>query len=676
MPKNKNPGVKSMDKTRSFHIHGDNIVECERASEMIRSALVDITTTFVGPIQSSVCPGYKLTLNSGDPSILLTLFPGFSRWNEDILGLIRSKGGILREVADVIITEVINGEEIPVMAIEYCGALPAGNQAWQRSGRAFSFGVASVPYIYVAELGGYELGSNRERKAARLPNPAVPFSYVAYSLYNEKATLPAFVPNPGADRSSHEEFADTFGEVDLLLLIRGVILGKRNDKLYEALSLKALTFVEKRASRARPGRTLTPEQWANAYKALQSKTSLVEFLVKNARLTWSKVAYIDALTSTAKSLMQQSARLAIGLTSSELPICIVPAAKRLDFADVVKELYKNKLPLPFLNWLRSPKNLTICWVMGFKPRGDDARPDRGLPPLTRMLIGSGEDLLTVVYGPAPETTWSNLDANPSELLRNGLWEAIFVASDAILADSATDNVGRHAYLRDHWHHDHEKLEGVSVLVKPWPTNIGEHDVDTVLHLLLARYAGEQVFEGMCNPPGGDWSGVSLQVPDRSAELRWLTLPRVSGKRAKRPDHVFQFFIEDKAPIILAIESKEKITAVEKDIGTRLKNYLRDLVRTPASIERSTSKTQWSRSERTLDLKRFDLATAIACLSGPEKAIADVKARANADLLFLFSFDGQRQTCTVKMVPMTKLGQHLSNLISAVPLSDKGLTIEM
>ena len=141
----------------------------------------------------------------------------------------------------------------------------------------------------------------------------------------------------------------------------------------------------------------------------------------------------------------------------------------------------------FLDWLRNEEPLVICWVMGFKPRGDDARPDRGLPPFARMLVGPDADILTVVYGPAPAAHWSLLLENPRGLAsQNGLWEAIQVTSDAILADSATDNVTTHGFLRAHWEHAGTSTTAESMLVTPRPERIGEHDVDTVIHTMFAR----------------------------------------------------------------------------------------------------------------------------------------------------------------------------------------------
>jgi len=665
-----------MRRFHTFHLHGDNIVECERTVDLIRRALADITRSFRGPFGIPVCPSYEFTFEGMTAPLRLTLYPGFGRWNHDVLDLIRRRGGTLREAADIIITGIADDEETPLIAIEYCGALPAGNQAWQRSGRAYSFGKAEVLYLYVAELGGYELGADRVRKAARLPNPAIPFSYVSFSLTNETPTLPVFVTSPGAHETSRTAYASVFAEEELLALVRSVILGESNDAAIEALRLKALSFVETKAGASRAGETLTPAQWQSAYEALQNGQSLVDFLVSRAPLRWTKTAYIEGITPTARELMDRTAKLAIGMTSSKLPMCIVPQDKRAAFAEVVERLCEGRIQAEFLAWLRQRRHLSICWVMGFKPRGDDARPDRGLPPLTRMLIGKNEDLLTVVYGPAPANTWTRLHNTPRQLLANGLWEAILDASDALLVDSSTDGIRRHGYLRPHWHVERANPELEIVFVQPRPLHIGENDVDTVLHLLLARYGGPSIFEGMCNPPGGDWSGVSLQSIDRTTELRWLTLPRVSDVGAKRPDHVFQLFSPPGRPIILCVESKETAASVETNIGPRLTAYILTLLRTPASIERRSSSASWAHSLVELDANQFTMATAVAFLDDSADRIASVRQRANADLLMCFQFENQGATCRVRLIPTTPLGRQIAAFMAALPLNGTNIAIEV
>jgi len=664
----------SMTRYLDFHIHGDNIVECERTFDIIKAALADRLVSITGPNGSPVCPEYQLRLQNTKDPLHLTFYPGFGRWNEDILQLVRERGGTLREAADVIITGVTSQSEEPLIAIEYCGALPAGNQAWQRNGRAYSFGLARIPYLYVAELGGYELDSNRNRKAPRMPNPAVPFSYLSYSLEQETPVLPVFVTSPGADESSRRAHTDEFADDELIALTRAILLNENPNDTHELLRRKVFALVMKRAAASRRGRTLTPQQWGNAYSSLKKGQSLVDFLVYNAPLSWSKTAYIAALTNTAKALMELTSSFAIGLTSTELPMCIVERNKRPDFASRVLALYAD-LPHDFAQWLARDEHLVICWVMGFKPRGDDARPDRGLPPLTRMLIGHEHDLLSVVYGPAPAETWPILKDDPATLTqRNGLWESILAVSDAILVDTATDHVTKHGFLRTHWETSIPKPIGHKILVKPLPSRVGENDVDTVLHTLLARHAGPEVYEGMCNPPGGDWSGVSLQPPDRSLELRWLSLPRVSGTDTKRPDHVFQLFGIASHPIILSVESKETANAVEAHIGPRLSTYIANLIASPASIERNDPSQPWCHSTHRLNPDNFIFASAVAFIPSSQSDIDSVIAKAKADLILAYTFQANGKSCDIRLVPNGKTGSIISEYVSRLDLSGTGISL--
>ena len=80
----------------SYHIHGDNIVECERAFDLIKVALSDQLISILGPNGSPVCPEYQLNLSMITNSFHFTFYPGFGRWNEDILQLVRERGGVLR----------------------------------------------------------------------------------------------------------------------------------------------------------------------------------------------------------------------------------------------------------------------------------------------------------------------------------------------------------------------------------------------------------------------------------------------------------------------------------------------------------------------------------------------------------------------------------------------------
>lgn len=657
-----------------LNIHGDNIVECERTLNLILRGFPPKSFTVSSPTASSVCPKFTISFADQREPLQITFYPGFGRWDNDILSLVRNKGGVLREAADAIVTEVNSEEEIPLFAIEYCGALPAGNQAWQRSGRAYSFGLARIPYLYVAEIGGYELDADRKRKAPRLPNPAVPFSYVSFSESYDTLVAPIFTTSIGADAASKAKFGKVYGEVELYKIIHAFIFKLDTDTIETEIKNKALAFVTTRASDARTGTTLSPEGWNGAFSYVKKGESIISFLSKEPPIEWSKTAYIDGLTSSVKELMKLAAEHASGLTSTDLPMCIIPTADRRGFANKICELYPD-LPTDFREWLKKSTPLTICWVMGFKPHGDDARPDRGLPPLARMLIGKNADLLTVVYGPAPKPTWKTLASEPSRLgEQNGLWQAIFESSDALLVDSKTDAVTRKGFIRKQWKPEEAQTHDIKILVSPSPASIGENDIDTVLHLILANFAHKQVFEGMCNPPGGDWSGISLLTKDAKQECRWLSLPRVSGEHAKRPDHVFQIFGVTDKPMILAIESKEQPESVENKIGPRLIEYLSDLLKTPPSVLRTCPAGSWEHASTKFESSGHVFCSAAAFLADEVEAIREVGERTKTDLLFGCDFSAGGKTCKVTLLPQTANGKILAKFIQGIAVEKDLLSI--
>jgi hypothetical protein len=656
-----------------LNIHGDNIVECERAFILIQGAWADDISDIEGPFGSVVCPKFNLSLKGRDAPLEITFFPGFGRWNHDILASIRERGGSLREAADVVVTALHPQEETPLFAIEFCGALPAGNQAWQRSGRAFSFGEAQIPYLYISELGGFELDSKRQRKAPRMPNPAVPFSYLSFSIEKDTPVFPIFITSPGADQQSRTTYADVFGDDDLLNFIRATLLSQDQTAVFESLQKRVLSFIKKRASSARAGETLSPEQWSEAYTRIKRGEAISPYLLEDVKQSWSKTAYIDALTQRAKSLIALGKKHGTGLTSTKLPMCLLSTSKRQMLTRDISALYPN-MTQQFLDWLRNDRPLAICWVMGFKPRGDDARPDRGLPPLARMLVGSGHDLLSIVYGPAPRTTWALLANNPGRLAaQNGLWEAILETSDAVLIESATDDVSANGYTSDHWIAALPTPTVNPFLVMPVPTKLGENDVDTALHLLLAHLSDENVFEGMCNPPGGDWSGVSIIDEEAQNELRWISLPRVSGENTKRPDHVFQISRPNDRPIILSIESKETPATLEENIGPRLTLYLNNLFGFTASIQRRCGSKEWRHSQRTIDQNDYVFASAGAFISDNRSEIGAALKKSNSDIIFGVAFNASGTSCTIHAQAGTALGKEIAAIISAVDASSASIT---
>lgn len=91
-----------------------------------------------------------------------------------------------------------------------------------------------------------------------------------------------------------------------------------------------------------------------------------------------------------------------------IPICWIPANKCSQLVVELEKLYGN-VPSNFSTWLASRAGpLFVAWVTGFKPDGEDSRPDRGLLPLARMLFGYKVNILTIVSGPAKAAMWSSL----------------------------------------------------------------------------------------------------------------------------------------------------------------------------------------------------------------------------------------------------------------------------
>jgi hypothetical protein len=642
-----------------FHIHGDNIVECVRAFDYITEGLRHQINNLAGPAESVTCPVYVIKTDSAE--LTFQFLPGYGerRWNQDILSFIKRSGGRLREAADAIVTEVVDEIETPLFAIEFCGALPAGNQAWQRQGRAFSFAHAGVSYFYVAELGGFELDSDRDRKAERMPNPAIPFSFFCMTQEGSSVCMPVYEANSGASRETFEIYASVFGKEDFLKFIKEAILNLPTNESAQALAEKCIRLVELLADAKKRKDGLSSDQWRKAHDEILSGGHLTSYLTKLAPIEWKKTAYIEGLTSSAKTFMGLGAKHSIGLTSKSLPLSFVPTVGRVAFADEVKTLYPN-LRADFTKWLgKSDKPLVITWVMGFKPRGDDARPDRGLPPLAKMLVGDSADLLTFVYGPAPKSHWSAIFKDPVHLAtRNGLWEAVLGVSDGILIDSITfPEDGDRGHLKSSWQ-SLLTFSNEPLLTKPEVNNFGEQDVDTALHVAFESLGSHIIFEGLCNPPGGDWSGISFKNDNVSPEYRWLTLPRVSADGAKRPDHVFAVFGCESIPICLCIESKETAVSLDKDIGPRLKRYTEALFEIPPSIERKDRGESWVHTSKDWLKCDVQFASAGAFLASPGNPFKNVGPDLNLDILIGVEFANRGKNCTLHFDGITHVGKRL------------------
>jgi hypothetical protein len=364
--------------------------------------------------------------------------------------------------------------------------------------------------------------------------------------------------------------------------------------------------------------------------------------------------------------MDLGAEIGLGLTSASLPLSFIPHERRHAFASGARRIYPD-LDEAVVEWLAAnTSDLAIAWVAGFKPRGDDSRPDRGLTPLARMLIGDRTHLLTFIYGPAPRLHWKLLTRSPSELVAsNGLWEAVLGVSDAIILDTATMVAGTpRGLLSQSWASSFPRTTP-ALHVNPVVLSAGEQDVDTALHLGLSSLGTEVSFEGMCNPPGGDWSGISFVWSKAAGEHRWLTLPRVTAVGAKRPDHVFGLFGLGDLALCLCIESKEYAGALESGIGPRLIKYTTSLFAVAPSIWRKSNAEAWIVYSEKWSYQSLDYVSMGAFISNSQNPFAGVPSNTNLDILCGFTFLSDSAKCLAHVRALTKMGQRaLDHIVAA------------
>lgn len=635
-----------------YRIHGDNIVECERIANIIVSETNPTKKTAYLLSPSTIIVDIDFAIGQRNYSWRLELLPGFnkagrSRWEGNIFAALKENGSFLDETPDAIVTTVDGDMETILFAIEFCSALQAGNQAWQRSGRGFSTGRTGCPYLYIVDFVKYELdASTRARKALRFPNPAVPYSYINFSKDTANFVAQVYVRSEEFDKTLDQQLAgfdeNDFGDVELARYMVKKMCRLDTSSEESALLQKNLNVVMFLSRGADASTNFTSSQWRSLYS---HKEGIIDYSRKYTKFNFHKIITAKGHHGKSAKVLALVDRYSLGLASRELPIGIIPAPFRKCFAAGLQRLYPNYDSQVISKIADDRKDLILCLIKGFKPRGDDNRPDRGLLPLAVMLSSTDAEIMTYLYGPVHARNFALLQTHPKRLAAaNGLWKSILALSNYVALDVPilAKPVG-----------DAELLIDTTVLKREYTTipsnNRGlskpvfssitrsyhEDDVDTGIHFMFTHVLHRHCFEGMCNPPGGDWSGFSILHGD--SEKRWLSLPRVSDDvGGKRPDHIIELFGVFEKPLLLSIESKEKSSDLEPDVGSRLVNYLRKLMEYVPNAERAVSPSlgAWKRSTTHVNFNDFEAISAAAYLNATAQNNSTVFQHSNCELLFL------------------------------------------
>lgn len=604
---------------RKFRIHGDNIVECHRTLSIIAEAYGQQPHLVDSPI---FAPVYAFFVSN--KICYYELLAGYGRWGCNLGEILMQHGALLHEGADSYVTELNDENEQILFAIEYCSALPAGNNAWQRNGRAFASVLAGIPYLYYAEIGGMELDKDRNIKAARVPNPVVPFSYLSMSVMSGVLCMPVYRPHPSISEGLYSHFNNVFGyEVSLRLIVK-LMEGEPYTEEYGILASMTLDLVKILADARRSVDTFRGLEW-DYFLRPDIKTAVAE----ESTLNWKKkIADKVTVTSTFQQLFEAANKFPCKtLGAKSIPLCFIPQSRVMMFGEILSRIYPT-LPIE-LNYDRP---LVIVWLTGFKPGGEDSRPDRGLAPLSRMLIGYEADVMAVIYGPVKNSIYTQLTLSLSDVaVQNGLFASVASLCNHLIVDIAS-----HPDSPLYYHIIPVGINiGERVAFGAFETTcaeFSEHDTDTSIRQIF-RHNNFGIQECLCNPPGGDWSGISYFTAD--GEYRWTSLPRVSEIRGKRPDHVFQFSLDERLCFV-AIESKGCGKDLEKNIGPSLKAYLEDVFENAPTCS-SVNGSDWRCHTGSFSIQDYDVVTVGAFKYESERELFSSLLHGSLDAVIAFEF---------------------------------------
>ena len=473
--------------------------------------------------------------------------------------------------------------------------------------------------------------------------------------------IPVYEAHPAISIELRKKFSPVFGLADSFSLIKCILEQSDCEKPLNVLINKGTILVELLSNSRKKIDTFKGIEWDNFLDSGDGSQKAMWLWKYATHLIWHKKASDKVNVSpTFKRLLSQVQKLnCLSIGAKEIPICLVPQNKIKNLASLIKTLYPHQKEF-YKFVLANTKPLVIVWITGFKPKGDDSRPDRGLVPMTRMIFGNEVDILTIVYGPAKESTWKLFEKTPSKLVEiNGLWEAVINLSNYVFVDSATSKNGAMFYetnrkiLRNRKPIFFNKVEGI--------LNFSEHDTDTAIHSIFSKREDLGIFESMCNPPGGDWSGVSILDFDTKDEYRWTSLPRVSSVEGKRPDHILQI-LRNKEIIFLSIESKNNGSDLENNIGKKLNSYLYELFENPPTAFKVAGK-DWQRYNKSINpIKKIVSLSGGAFCYKNSLEISTEMSNGGLDFIFAFEFKPSNES-TILHTKFNRKGSFLLDILT-------------
>ncbi|WP_317944763.1 hypothetical protein [Carnobacterium maltaromaticum] len=615
-------------------VYGDNILECERALTLIYEGVL----LSEGTARKSFTKGNLFVPTfeiQGKNNYEVVLFPGLKkgRWNLNVYDeLVTGNGGSLSEGADALITveRNIDGKmyEVPCLAIEFSSALPAGNNSWQRSGRALSFSQSNIPFIYATEVGGNELDSNGKIKATRWPTSALILSYLLNSSRKNVINLIHYKLSPVSTKELKNEYSFLKDDTTLQEIAYNSIISKNLTSSWtKMLNIDTKTY------------KLLAKKNEN-YAEINGDFDPTKFIsgIKKQKLKWSKKISVPT-SNSFKNFKELLTEYCYSPYSKEsLPFGMLPKENINSFFSKLETIYSAEQLLDLKNKiLKNNKNIVFALINGFKPTGNDSRPDRGVIPFIRMLFGDDIPVITVVFGPVPNHHLKMLhEEKLNELANgNGLFSAILTGSDYLIVDTIKNGNNKAIFLHNTIKNlnktDTISLKYLNNQLTELPKKIGETDVDTLIHMLF-EHGFDDVFESFSNPPGGDWSGISILQNDN--EYRWISLPR-APKNVKRPDHIFQL----DSNTLLSIESKDYYSTLikkEKNVGPHMINYLQKLLFTrPINSVRKIGDKYFNYYNKSINLNNITQLTSAAFISKSDK---DITHSSLQELLMVTSTD--------------------------------------